>query len=138
MYEGDTFFHLGFLGGTGLVILSIALMVLMIMATHRLAKFFPYQIWTVVTAIFLFWVFVWLSPQVYYIYYVMIFDDLPMQAVVGWPPAGGEEIVDLILFRGEGSISSHSRGALFWLITAVAFFSGVSDEEEPTDPNQDT
>lgn len=137
MYENDTFFHLGAMGGAGLVVLSIVMMVLMIKITRIVAKLLPFQIWTVVTAIFLFWVFIWLAPQVYYLYYLIIFDDLPFQAVVGWPPPTGEDIVDLILFRGDSSLSAHSRGALFWLMTAVAFFSGPS-AAEPTDPNQDT
>lgn len=131
MYDGDSFFTLGIGGQTGLVVLTIVLSVLMIMLTHRVAIIFRWKVWAVVSALTLFWLFVWLSPQVYYVYCQMVLGDLPWRIVVAWPPPAGESLVDLILFRGEGTLANHGRGALFWAMAATAFMAGVADEDEP-------
>ena len=129
MYDGDSFFTLSIAGQIGLVVLTIILSILMIMLTHRVALMIRWKVWAVVSALTLFWLFVWLSPQVYYLYYQMIFTGLPWQAVVSWPPPAGESLVDLILFRGEGTLSNHGKGALFWIMAATAFMAGVDGED---------
>ena len=130
MYGGDSFFTLGTGGQVGLALLTITLSVLMIMLTHRVAVMFRWKVWAVVSALTLFWLFVWLSPQVYYLYYQMIFTGLPWQIVVAWPPPAGESLVDLILFRGDANLSDHGKGVLFWVMAATAFMAGISGEDE--------
>ncbi|MGB0410285.1 MAG: hypothetical protein ACPGFA_01750 [Pikeienuella sp.] len=130
MYDGDSFFTLGIGGQIGLVIVTIILSIATIMLTHRVAIMIRWKVWAVVSALTLFWLFVWLSPQVYYLYYQMIFTGLPWQVVVSWPPPAGETLVDMILFRGEATLSNHGKGALFWIMAATAFMAGVDGEDE--------
>ena len=130
MYDGDSFFTLGIGGQIGLAVLTLVLTVLMVILTHRVAIMIRWKVWAVVSALSLFWLFVWLSPQVYYLYYLMIFSGLPWQIVVAWPPPPGESLVDLILFRGEGTLSAHGKGALFWLMSATAFMAGVAGQDD--------
>lgn len=130
MYDGDSFFTLGLGGQTGLVILTIVLSILTIMLTHRIATMIRWKVWAVVSALTLFWLFIWLSPQVYYLYYLMIFTDLPWQTVVSWPPPAGETLVDLFLFRGDGNLSNHGKGILFWVMAATAFMAGVEGDDD--------
>lgn len=133
MYDGDSFFTLGIGGQVGLVLLTVVLSVLIIMLTHRVAVMIRWKVWAVVSALTLFWLFVWLSPQVYYFYYLLIIPGLPFQAVVGLPPPAGETLVDLILFRGDATLSSHGKGALFWIMAATAFMAGIEAEDAPAD-----
>ena len=130
MYDGDSFFTLGTGGQIGLVIVTIVLSILMIALTHRVAVMIRWKVWAVVSALTLFWLFVWLSPQAYYLYYLLIIPDLPFQLVVSWPPPAGESLVDLILFRGDSTLSNHGKGALFWVMSATAFMAGVEGEDD--------
>lgn len=129
MYDGDSFFTLGIGGQIGLALLTIVMSILMIMFTHRVATMIRWKVWAVVSALTLFWLFIWLSPQVYYLYYQMILAGLPWQIVVSWPPPAGESLVDLILFRGDGTLSNHGKGVLFWIMAATAFMAGVDGED---------
>ncbi len=70
------------------------------------------------TALVAFALFVWLSPQVYYAYYLMIFDGLPLQWVIGWPAL--RDVVDLATFTGPANMSAHSQGLLFWVLIGLA------------------
>ena len=118
MYEGDSFFTLGLLEAAGVLAVSA----LLIVAVLRLARRF-YRggglgrrlVW----AVALFWVFLWLSPQVYYAYYQIIFHGLPVQLVIGWPP-GLETVVRRLTFAGPATLSAHGQGALGWLLAALA------------------
>lgn len=133
MYQGDGFFTLGFGAQAGLVVIALALGVLMIVATHQAARAIRLRVWAVVSALALFWGFVWLSPQVFYAYFLLVIDDLPAQWVVGWPPPSGPALTDLILFSGPAMIGDHARGLLFWLMAATAFMASVEDEAEEAD-----
>ncbi len=63
--------------------------------------------------------FVWVSLQVYYTYYRLIFEGLPAQWVIGWPPS--LDILRLATFTGPAKLSTHSQRALFWLLAGLAF-----------------
>ena len=87
MYAGDSFFTLSPLGQVGLIGLSLCLSGLVLFALHLLCRD---RAWTARLAIALLgvWAFEWLSPQVYYVYYMALFD-LPLQVVVQTPPTAG-------------------------------------------------
>ncbi len=65
------------------------------------------------------WAFVWLSPQVYDLYYQAIFEGLPWQTVVQNPPEF-HVIFSHISFSGPASLSGHAKGALGWLLILYA------------------
>lgn len=125
MYSGDSFFTLSMAGRVGLVCLSAVLVV----AIFALARFaFRYVegvppvkrlLARIGIAAGLFWAFVWLSPQVYYLYYQAILGGLPWQVVIGPPPALGT-IVEQLGFAASDTLSDHSKGVLGWGLLAYA------------------
>jgi hypothetical protein len=120
MYNGDTFFHLSQSGQTGLLLLSGLLGVLMIWVLRRISSRFG-KLVNLLSAIVLIWMFIWLSPQIYYTYYWLIFDDLPVQWVIAWPPAPST-LIKMITFTGNANLSDHSKGILFWMMVVIAVF----------------
>ena len=70
-------------------------------------------------AVALFIAFVWLSPQVYYTYYLMLFEGLPWQVVVKSLP-DPLRLLKLITFSGPASLSAHSQGVLGWALLTMA------------------
>ena len=126
MYANDTFFNLTMAGRAGLVVLSLALLALMIwLAAQILRKIdlgnriatLPARL---AVALALFWLFEWLSPQIYYQYYRLIFDGLPQQVVVKLPPPSPDALVELLTFSGKASLSHHMRGLLGWVLLVMA------------------
>lgn len=113
-YTDDTFFHLGPLAQAGLLTISVLLACATLYLVIRITRNLPWYFGLLLAAL-VFWAFEWVSPQVYYLYYWVIFDSLPMQWVIGWPPPL-KETIQLVFFSGEDTISAHSRAALFWLL----------------------
>jgi len=117
MYSGDSFFTMGLLQGTGLLLVTAILVLL----TWRLAR----QVCRggllrrVVLGLAVFWAFLWLSPQVYYLYYMATLPDLPLQWVIGWPPSP-ERVGRLLAFQGPSTLAAHGQGALGWLLLVGA------------------
>jgi len=72
-YAEDSFFTLGMGGRIGLVILSGVLMILCVWLVWTCVKGWG-RVWRVVFALGVFWGFLWLSPQVYYAYFWLIFE----------------------------------------------------------------
>ncbi|MEO1249264.1 MAG: hypothetical protein AAFW76_05430 [Pseudomonadota bacterium] len=85
MYEGDSFFTLSMGGRVGLLLISFALAAAILALAWRLTHERPLP-WRLAIAAVLFYLSVWLSPQIYYLYYLLIFDGLPWQIVVKRPP----------------------------------------------------
>lgn len=127
IYERDTFFELTLLGRAGLTMLSILLALLVVYIAYILYKCAPRQNQglglgvRLMTAATLLWLFLWLSPQAYYLYYQTIFDDLPWQNVIMTPPSIGE-LSDILFFQGRGSLAEHSKAVLGWILILGALF----------------
>ena len=117
MYQNDSFHTLTAGGQIGLLFVTLCLTVLLVLAIWRLCRGrgWPFRI---AAAVLSYGVFVWLSPQIYYAYYLLIFDDLPLQLVVGWPPWA--DIWRHPLFAGDRTLSAHGQGLLFWGLIAAA------------------
>lgn len=117
MYSQDSFFDLTPWGQVGLACISLTLFVLMVLLARRLLS--PYVVWVrIVGAIVLFWLFVWLSPQVYYMYYRFIIPDLPLQWVI-WPPRSPIEALQMLGFSYRANLSAHGQGLLGWAMIAA-------------------
>lgn len=123
-YEGDSFHTLSESGQVGLLLLSLALAVALIglaaAKTWHLyraagAWSFPrlpgFILLDGLANLLLFWLFVWLSPQAYYAYYLVLFDDITWQWVVK-PPPGLGVMLDLLAMPRTGSLSDHGLGLL--------------------------
>lgn len=122
MYEHDTFFHLGSLARAGLVILSIIMAIITIWLAIRLArsitetKFQPLSyVARILSAIGVFWVFLWVSPQFYYAYYVMVIENLPWQWVIMNPPTL-RDIKGILGFDAPHTLAQHAKTLLGWAL----------------------
>lgn len=119
MYQQDSFFDLSAWGQFGLVVISTLLFAITLaVAWHGLHRLGP--ILRIIGAFALLWLFVWVSPQVYYMYYYMIFPDLPLQWVI-WPPSGPTKPLQMLFFQYRANLSAHSQGLLGWCLIAAPF-----------------
>jgi len=116
-YAQDSFFTLGLAERFGLLCLSLLLFLILIALGWMLMRTRPVAV-RIAIAIVVFALFIWLSPQVYYTYYRMIFDGLPAQLVIGSPPFA--EMLKAARFSGPSNLSAHSQGALFWALIVMA------------------
>ncbi len=118
MYEADSFFTLTVWGQIGLFGVSILFAALALGMTWVMTRHRPIVIRVPIWAV-LFICFIWASPQGYYTYYRMIFDDLPAQSVIGdLPPP--DVVLSFLTFTGQVSLSAHSVGILGWAMFLVA------------------
>ena len=122
MYQQDSFFDLSPLGRVGLVCISTTLFLVVLAAAFFLLR--NRQVWARFTgALVLFWLFVWVSPQIYYQYYRLLIEDLPLQWVI-WPPRPPSEALSLLFFQGPHNMSAHSQGGLGWSLILVQLLNG--------------
>ena len=118
MYESDSFFSLTVAGQAGLVGVSAVLATLTIWGLVTCARRLP-LVMRLPLALGLFWLFVWLSPQVYYLYFMVLTDALPLQNVVHSPPRL-DNIAKLLGFVGKTSLAHHAQGLFGWLLILVS------------------
>ena len=119
---GRESYGFGMGGRIGLVILSSVLVTFCFGIVWRCVKGWG-RVWRVVFALGVFWGFLWLSPQVYYAYFWMIFENLPVQIVVRTPPGVGE-VARLLSFTGKASLAQQGQGVFGWLLIATALLRG--------------
>jgi len=118
MYSEDTFFHLTVPGRIGLVFLSLMLSLFTIGLYWKISNRFKLPIKLLLTLVFI-WAFIWLSPQVYYLYYIQVFSNLPLQSVIQAPPSV-LKTVQTITFTGKSNLSNHGKGLVFWAMMIIA------------------
>ena len=120
MYAEDSFHTLSLAGRIGLAVLSLALAGVLNLASWRIAlRLGPAA--GVAFAFLLFFLFVWLSPQAYYFYYMTLFEGLPWQTVIKAPPSP-LKLLKLLAFQGEATLSAHGKGLLAWCLVLAAAF----------------
>jgi hypothetical protein len=118
MYSEDSFHTLSIYGRLAVLVLSMAMLAGLFAVSYILMKGRRGAARIVIAAA-LFWVFVWLSPQVYYTLYGFLFEGLPRQWVVGIPPTL-DELLGLITFSGRQTLSAHGKGLLFWALVLLS------------------
>lgn len=113
-FSQDSFFTLSIPAQLGLAALSLALALGTLWLTRRIAtgRAWPLRLILALTALALF---VWLSPQAYYTYYIAIFDSLPWQSVVKAPPDPAH-LLRLLTGTAEHSLSRYGQGVLGWAL----------------------
>jgi hypothetical protein len=122
MYADDSFNTLTTIQQIGLTTVSVLLCVVCIFFCYQLIKNKSLLI-RLLISIGVFFLFVWLSPQVYYTYYLMIFDDLPFQIVIKQPPSPWA-LIQLLTFQSKVSLSDHSKAILGWVLIIMALVKG--------------
>lgn len=112
MYANDSFFTLSLPGQFGLLLLSTFLTIIIFVGFWKLTKrcniFFKLGL-----SVSILWLFVWLSPQIYYSYYLFLFDDLEFKNITKRPPTAAD-IVSLMTFSNRVDFSNHGKGLLGW------------------------
>ncbi len=116
MYADDSLFTLGLVEAAGVLVVTALLVLGVLALARRLCRGRLGR--RLLAAAGLFWVFLWLSPQVYYAYYQLIFEGLPVQIVIGWPP-GAETVFRRLTFAGPATLSAHGQGVLGWAMVVV-------------------
>lgn len=130
LYQYDSFFTLPPGGQAGLLPLSIVLTAVAFWFAERLFRIFrkfprPLEIaGRVGCALAVIWLFVWLTPQIYYFYYQITFEGLPWQFVIRQFP-DSEQILALLTFTGKSTLSAHGKGILAWGLIAYAIGGAV-------------
>ncbi len=115
-FSEDSFFTLGLLERFGLLALSLFLSVMCVVVVRRL----PLSLWLRLIAVpIILYLFIWLSPQIYYQYYIVIFDGLPWQIVVQNPPAISD-FLSIIFFVQVETLAKLSQAVLFWAMILAA------------------
>ncbi|WP_299956203.1 hypothetical protein [uncultured Roseobacter sp.] len=120
IYAQDSFFTLSLVGQVGLVLVSVMLAAGTVFLAWRLSRVRS-LILRACVAVVLFGAFVWISPQVYYAYYLLIFDGLPLQWVIQDPPSP-LFLVKLLGFAVKSDLSHHGQGLLGWLCLGAALW----------------
>lgn len=129
MYDGDSFFTLSPWGQVGLAVLSGVLAIATLWLTWRVARGRRLG-WRLCVWVLGFVGFVWLSPQIYYLYYRTLIDGLPMQVVVAALPEP-ERLLDVVLLR-KHTLSIHGQAVLCLLMLLAALLGGLDRVRRPT------
>jgi len=125
MYDQDTFFQLSKLGQAGLTLLSFLLALILAHLSRVIFRKIPginlavdltLRLFTVIG---IFWLFLWLSPQIYYIYYQFLIDSLPWQNIISTPPTA-RDLSCILLLQNTNSLAQHSKAVLGWFLILLA------------------
>ena len=119
-YPGDSFYTLPPSAEVGLALLSLVLIGLLFTVSAAkslwLARLLSPTaqgsgLWALDLAatLALAYLALWLVPQIYYLYYLTVFDGLPWQSVIK-PPPGASEFFRLLLLSETASLSTHLQG----------------------------
>ena len=68
-----------------------------------------------------FWLFVWLTPQIYYLFYMACLPGLPAQMVIGWPPWPAEP-ARLLWLDFTADLPPIAQGLLGWTLLGQALW----------------
>ena len=128
MYDGDSFYTLTMADRVGLVLVSAVLVAGTVTLFLKISRPVGLAL-KILSAIAFFWLFEWLSPQFYYLYYLQIFDFLEFKNVIQAPP-GPSDIFALLTFSDRANLSSHSRGVLGWALIALGFWTAMRSKRQ--------
>lgn len=122
MYEFDSFFSLTAWERVGLFGVSLAFAGACLACVWWLSRGRAWPV-RILIALAVLWLFVWVSPQGYYAYYRLIFEDLPLQWVIPRIPTP-IDMAGHLTFSGRATLSSHTKGILGWALVATALLRG--------------
>ncbi len=118
MYADDTFYTLAYPEQLGLALLSTGLAGGVLLVAWQLMV--PHgRLIRMAIAVSLFYLFVWLSPQAYYTYYLMVLDGLAWQIVVK-PARSPQAVVEIVTFQGPSTLAAPSKGLLALTLMLIA------------------
>jgi len=110
LYVNDSFSTLTTIQQVGLLLVSVVLLGLTLWGAHYAMKDKNLGLRLVIAAL-IFFCFLWLSPQIYYAYYQILWPDLPWQMIIKDPPSLSY-MFELVTFSGRSTTSWHARGVV--------------------------
>lgn len=119
MYENDSFLTLSTAERIGLVSVTLLLSFLLIWLFWMTKKHVNIWIRPLLALVFLY-LFIWLSPQIYYLYYLIIFDFLDIKNVIH-PPFNPLTLLNLLAFSESEKLADHGKGILGWILIILSF-----------------
>ena len=120
MFEGDSYLVLVAGGEAALAGLSGVLVFLAVAAVRLARRWVTASAAVPALGLVFWWVFVWLTPQVYYLLYMLLVEELGFAWVIGWPP-GPDRLLELLTFQGRATKVDVGLGMLGWVMCLVAF-----------------
>jgi len=118
VYQNDSFHTLDLMQQIGLVCLSVVLLGLTLGGSYYLMKKRSLVV-RLAIALVVFYLFLWLSPQIYYAYYQLLWPSLEFRIVVGDLPTLWH-LLELITFQGRATTTWHAQGLLGVLLLVLA------------------
>lgn len=119
VFEGDTYFVLVHGGEAALAALSGFLVFLAVAAVRLARRHVELRAAASGVGFFLWWLFVWLTPQAYYLLYMALVDGLGFALIIGWPPWPAR-LFELLTFQGRASSIDPGLGALGWAMILLS------------------
>lgn len=119
MYENDSFLTLSIAERIGLLCVTLVLSAFLIWLFWLTIKRLNIWLRPLLALVFLY-VFIWLSPQIYYLYYLVIFDFLEFKNVIH-PPFNPTTLLNLLTFTESGKLADHGKGVLGWILIILSF-----------------
>lgn len=119
MYENDSFLTLSIIERIGLLGVTLVLSIALIWLFWKTIYWVNVWLRPFFALVFLY-VFIWLSPQIYYLYYIVIFDFLDLKNVIH-PPFNPLILANLLTFTESGKLADHGKGVLGWILIALSF-----------------
>ena len=119
MYENDSFLTLSIAERIGLLCVTLVLSAVLIWLFWLTIKRLNIWLRPLFALLFLY-VFIWLSPQIYYLYYLVIFDFLEFKNVIH-PPFNPLTLLNLLTFIESGKLADHGKGVLGWILIILSF-----------------
>lgn len=122
MYDGDIFLALTSSGQWAVAALSAVLAFLAVVAVRLTRRHVSAAAAPAIGVVY-WWLFLWLTPQLYYLLYMLLIEGLPFRLMVLWPPGAGR-LLELLLFRSQVSLADHALGALGWAMLLASLPNG--------------
>lgn len=119
MFEGDSYLILISGGEVALAALSGLLVFLAVASVRVTRRYVNLPAAVPALGIVSFWVFVWVTPQIYYLLYMALLDGLGFQWIIGWPP-GPQRLIGLLTFQAQATDVDMPLGVLGWVMFLVA------------------
>jgi hypothetical protein len=119
MYENDSFLTLSIIEHIGLLSVTLVLSIALIWLFWKTIYWVNVWLRPFFALMFLY-LFIWLSPQIYYLYYLVIFDFLDFKNVIH-SPFNPLTLFNLLTFTESGKLADHGKGVLGWILIALSF-----------------
>ena len=119
MFEGDGYLVLVADGEAAIAALSGVLVFLAVAAVRLARRWIHLRAAALGLGFACWWLFMWLTPQLYYLLYMTLVETLSFRWVIDRPP-GPTRLVELLTFRARDTSVDIGVGILGWAMMLIA------------------